>query len=51
MLSVEDEWDRDPEAEEVEDLLFVVYDADTITVEELLDAIAEEGFKARVKTE
>jgi hypothetical protein len=51
VVSVKDEWDRDPEAEEVEDLLFVVYEPDTITVEQLLDAIADEGFEGRVKDE
>jgi hypothetical protein len=43
--SVDDEWDRDPDVEDTDDLLFVTYDADKIKQEQLLEAIQEEGFE------
>ena len=46
---VEDEWDRDPDAIDLEDLLFVTYDANTIDQEQLLEAIEEEGFESQVR--
>ena len=49
MESVEDEWDRDPDAIDLEDLLFVTYDANTIDQEHLLEAIEEEGFESQVR--
>ena len=44
MESVDDEWDRDPELEDLDDLLFVTYDADKIKQKQLLEAIQSEGF-------
>ena len=41
--------DRDPEAIELEDLLFVTYDVNTIDQEQLLEAIEEEGFESQVR--
>lgn len=49
MKSVEDEWERNLESEEDLDLLFVTYDADTITVDELIEKIETFGFKAVVQ--
>ena len=46
MESVDDEWDRNPDAIDLEDLLFVTYDADKIKREQLLKAIQKEGFES-----
>jgi len=46
---VEDEWERYPESEEDLDLLFVDYDADKITVAQLMETIKQHGFEAEVK--
>ena len=48
METVEDEWERELEAEEDLDLLFVTYDANRLTVEQLLAKIEELGFEAKV---
>ena len=49
MESVDDEWDRDPDVEDLDDLLFVTYDADKIKREELLKAIQKEGFEPVIR--
>ena len=45
---MEDEWEREMISEEDLDLLFVKYDANRITVEQLLAKISEFGFEAKV---
>ncbi len=50
-MAVEDEWERELEAEEDLDLLFVTYDANKITMEHLNAVIAKHGFDAQVKEE
>ncbi len=45
---MEDEWERELESEEDLDLLFVSYDANRITVDQLLEVISEFGFEAKV---
>jgi hypothetical protein len=47
--SVEDEWDRDPDALELEDLLFVTYDPEQISREQLIETIRQEGFEPEVR--
>jgi len=42
--SVDDEWDRNPDTIDLEDLLFVTYDADKIKRVQLQKAIQAEGF-------
>ena len=49
MESVDDVWDRDPDLEDTEDLLFVTYNADKIKQEQLLEAIQKEGFESEVR--
>lgn len=49
MESVEDEWDRDPEKIDLEDLLFVTYDADRIDQQQLLETVQKEGFEPAVR--
>ncbi|MCH8193652.1 MAG: hypothetical protein IIA65_06510 [Planctomycetes bacterium] len=49
MESVDDEWDRDPDAVDLEDLLFVTYDADKINQQQLLQAIQDEGFEPEMR--
>ena len=49
MESVEDEWDRDPDAVDLEDLLLVTYNADKIKQEQLLEAIQAEGFEPVIR--
>lgn len=49
MESVDDEWDRDPELEDTQDLLFITYDADKIKREQLLETIRKEGFEPGVR--
>ena len=49
MELVEDEWERELEAEEDLDLLFVTYNANRITVEQLLAKIEEFDFAAEVR--
>ena len=46
---MEDEWERELEAEEDLDLLFVKFDSKQITIEKLIAAIAEHGFEAELK--
>ena len=46
---VEDEWDRDPEAVELEDLLFVSFDGNTINKQQFLETIREEGFEPQFR--
>ena len=49
MESVDDEWDRDPDAIDLEDLLFVTYDADKINQQQLLQTIQKEGFEPTIR--
>ena len=49
MESVDDEWDRDPEKIDLDDLLFVTYDGDKIKLEQLLKAIQAEGFEPVIR--
>ena len=49
MESVEDEWDRNPEALDLQDLLFVTYDADKINPQQLLETIQKEGFEPDIR--
>ena len=46
---VEDEWDREIEAAEPLDLLYVTYDAQVITIGVILEAVGKEGFAAEVR--
>jgi hypothetical protein len=46
---VEDEWDRDPEAVELEDLLFVSFDVNIINKQQFLETIREEGFESQFR--
>ena len=48
---MQDEWERELEAEEDLDLLFVTYNTKQITIEELIAIIAVHGFQAQVKEE
>ena len=48
---MEDEWERELEAEEDLDLLFVKYNPQQITTDRLIAAIAEHGFEAQVQQE
>lgn len=48
-MEVEDEWDRNPEAIDLEDLLFVKYHPEQISIEQLLATIREQGFEAEVR--
>lgn len=48
-MEVEDEWDRDPEAIDLDDLLFVTYNPERISIETLLETIREQGFEAEVR--
>ena len=47
-MEVEDEWDRDPEAIDMEDLLFVTYNSEKISVDKLREVIREQGFDAEI---
>ena len=49
MELVEDEWDRDPNVEDTDDLLFVRYDSQKVTLEKLLQTVREQEFEAKVK--
>ncbi len=49
MKSVDDEWDRDPDAVDLDDLLFVTFNADKINQEQLLKAIQKEGFEPKIR--
>ena len=49
VATVEDEWDRDPDALELEDLLFVTYDPEQISQEQLIETIREEGFEPEIR--
>ena len=46
---MEDEWERELEAEEDLDLLFVKYDAKQISIDSLKATIAKHGFQAELK--
>ena len=48
-MEVEDEWDRDPEAIDMEDLLFVTYNSEKISVDKLREVIREQGFDAEIR--
>lgn len=48
MVKVEDEWERELESDEDLDLLFVTYDASRMTVEEIIEFIGEQGFRAEL---
>ena len=45
-MEVEDEWDRDPEASDLDDLLFVTYSPERTSIDKLLETIREHGFEA-----
>ena len=45
MELVKDEWDNEIIADEPSDLLYVTYDPDVVTVEEMLETIEEQGFQ------
>jgi len=47
--SVDDEWDRDPNIEDLDDLLFVTYDADKIKEEQLLESVQKAGFEPVIR--
>ena len=47
-MEVEDEWDRDPEAIDLDDLLFVTYNPESVSIEKLRETIREQGFEAEV---
>lgn len=49
MESVDDEWDRNPDAVDLDDLLFVTYNADKIKQEQLLKEIQQEGFEPVIR--
>jgi copper chaperone CopZ len=46
---VEDEWEREIESDKDLDLLFVTYDPERITVEQLSETIKKFGYEAKVK--
>ncbi len=46
---VEDEWDRNIEADEPLDLLYVTYDTERVTIEKMLETVDKQGFKAEQK--
>ena len=46
---VEDEWNRDHDASELEDLLFVTYDAEKTSVKKLFAEIEDHGFEAKMR--
>jgi hypothetical protein len=48
-VQVEDEWDRDPEAIDLEDLLFVTYNPERMTIDKLLETVREQGFEAEIR--
>ena len=48
-MKVEDEWDRDPEAVDLHDLLFLTYDPEQVSLEKLQTTIHNEGFEADFK--
>ncbi len=49
MESVEDEWDRELDATEALDELYIDYDADRVTVDKLLATVQEHQFEAIIK--
>ncbi len=49
MVLVENEWDRNPDAAELEDLLFVTYDAAKVDLEQMLQLIAKRGLDAELR--
>ena len=46
---IEDEWDRELDADEPMDLFFVEYDPSQVTVEKMREMIEEHGFNAVTK--
>ncbi len=48
-MSVDDEWDRNPDTVDLDDLLFVTYNADKIKQEQLLKAIQKEEFEPVIR--
>ena len=48
---MEDEWEREIESDEDLDLLFIKYQPDKITIEQLQQTIQEHGFEAEVTEE
>ena len=46
---MEDEWEREMEADDDLDLLFIKYRPDRISAEQLQQTIKEHGFSAEVK--
>ena len=49
MVQVEDEWERDLQADEDLDLLFVTYEESRISLETVFDTIREHGFEPEVR--
>jgi hypothetical protein len=47
--SVEDEWERGLESDESLDVLFVTYDAQRVTLDNMLAKVAEQDFEAKVR--
>lgn len=50
VVSVEDEWDRDPNVVQLEDLLFVTYDPERISEEQLMETIRRQDFEPKVQS-
>lgn len=48
-MSVEDEWEREIESDEDLDLLFITYQPQQVTIDELKQKIGEHGFTAELK--
>lgn len=51
MVLVEDEWERELEADDDLDLLFVKYNPQQVTVEQMQDTIAGFDFEAEIRKE
>ena len=49
-MAIEDEWDRDPEAMDLEDLLFVTFDTQELTSAKILEVVKREGFDAQIRS-
>ena len=48
-MQVEDEWDRNPDQEDLEDLLFVTYENKKTDLAKLLKVVEDSGFDAQVR--
>ncbi len=49
MERVDDEWDRNPDAIDMEDLLFVTFDSQKTSREKVMKVIQDEGFEPKVR--